>query len=63
MVVIRDGFSLTEVEVISFAREGIAKYKAPHSVEFRPSLPRNNTGKVMKRDLRMPYWAGRERLV
>ncbi|MEO8115586.1 MAG: hypothetical protein ABI655_14460, partial [Phenylobacterium sp.] len=38
-------------------------YKVPKSVDFVDALPRNATGKVLKRDLRAPYWAGRERQV
>lgn len=50
--------------IIEFARSRIAHYKAPKSVDFldRP-LPRNASGKILRRELREPYWAGRERQV
>ena len=46
----------TEQELIEFVRSRIAHYKAPKSVEFVESLPRNASGKVLKRQLRAPYW-------
>jgi acyl-CoA synthetase (AMP-forming)/AMP-acid ligase II len=50
--------------IIAYARERIAHYKAPRSVDFldRP-LPRNASGKILRRELREPYWAGKERRV
>jgi acyl-CoA synthetase (AMP-forming)/AMP-acid ligase II len=50
-------------EIIAFARERIAHYKAPRSVDFMPALPRNPSGKILKRQLRAPYWEGRDRQV
>jgi acyl-CoA synthetase (AMP-forming)/AMP-acid ligase II len=49
--------------VIAWARARIAAYKAPKSVEFIDALPRNASGKVLRRELRKPYWEGRERMV
>jgi acyl-CoA synthetase (AMP-forming)/AMP-acid ligase II len=49
--------------LIAFTRERLARYKCPKSVDLAEALPRNATGKVLKRDLRAPYWAGRERAV
>ncbi len=46
--------------IIAFARERLAHYKCPTSVDFAESLPRNPSGKLLKRVLRDPYWAGRE---
>jgi fatty-acyl-CoA synthase len=51
-VVKKEGAPLTEPEVIAFCRDRIANYKAPHFVEFVDSLPRNPSGKVLKRELR-----------
>ncbi|SFV12391.1 long-chain-fatty-acid--CoA ligase [Pseudoduganella namucuonensis] len=62
-VVVRAGGALTESELIGFARERLAHYKCPKSVDFAEALPRNPTGKLLKRVLRQPYWAGRDRLV
>jgi acyl-CoA synthetase (AMP-forming)/AMP-acid ligase II len=44
--------------VIAWARERIAAYKAPKSVDFIDILPRNASGKVLRRELRKPYWEG-----
>ncbi len=49
--------------VISWARERIAAYKLPKSVEFIDALPRNPSGKVLRRELRQPYWEGRDRAI
>jgi acyl-CoA synthetase (AMP-forming)/AMP-acid ligase II len=53
------GSSLTGAEVTAFAREHLAGYKVPRSVDFTDELPRTGSGKVLKRQLRTPYWAGR----
>lgn len=50
-------------EIIEWARERIAGYKLPKSVDFVDALPRNASGKILKRELREPYWTGRERRV
>jgi acyl-CoA synthetase (AMP-forming)/AMP-acid ligase II len=42
-----------------FAREHLASYKVPRSVDFTDELPRTGSGKLLKRQLRAPYWAGR----
>ena len=49
--------------IIAWARERIAGYKAPKSVDFIDALPRNPSGKVLRRELRKPYWEGRDRKV
>jgi fatty-acyl-CoA synthase len=51
-VVLRDGQRLSETEVINFCREGLADYKRPRKVAFMAELPRNPTGKILKRELR-----------
>jgi acyl-CoA synthetase (AMP-forming)/AMP-acid ligase II len=48
---------------VVYARERIAGYKVPRSVDFVDALPRNPTGKILKRELRKPYWADQERQV
>ena len=50
-------------EVIAFARERLAGFKCPASVEFVEAIPRNPAGKILKRELRDPYWEGRDRQV
>jgi acyl-CoA synthetase (AMP-forming)/AMP-acid ligase II len=63
IVVLQPGQTATEAELIAFCRERIAHYKAPKSVDFADTLPRNPSGKLLKRVLRAPYWAGRDRQV
>ncbi len=50
-----------ETELIGWARERLAAYKCPKTVDVVEALPRNPTGKILKRDLRQQYWEGRER--
>ena len=59
-VVRAPGSSLTGEEVTAFAREHLASYKVPRSVDFAAELPRTGSGKLLKRQLRAPYWAGRD---
>jgi acyl-CoA synthetase (AMP-forming)/AMP-acid ligase II len=58
-VVRSPGSSLTGEEITAFAREHLAGYKVPRSVNFMDELPRTGSGKLLKRQLRAPYWAGR----
>ena len=62
-VVVKPGEALSEAEVIAHARQHIAGYKCPKSVDFIAALPRNPSGKILRRELRAPYWEGRERQV
>jgi fatty-acyl-CoA synthase/long-chain acyl-CoA synthetase len=59
VVVVREGASLTAEQVMAFAREHLASYKVPRSVTFIEELPKTGSGKVLKRELRAPFWAGR----
>jgi acyl-CoA synthetase (AMP-forming)/AMP-acid ligase II len=63
LVVVRDGASTTETELIAHCRARMAHFKAPSSVEIRDSLVRTATGKLQKYKLRQPYWEGRQRAV
>ncbi len=54
---------VTEQEIIDYCRERLAKFKCPTSVDWADVLPRNPSGKILKKDLRAPYWEGRERFV
>ena len=54
---------ITEAEVIAHARQHIAGYKCAKSVDFIHALPRNPSGKVLKKDLREPFWEGHDRRV
>ena len=62
-VVPAPGASLSEAEVIAYARQHLARYKCPRSVSFMNELPRTGSGKLLKRELRAPYWAGHTRQV
>ena len=64
IVVRREGVEVTEDELIAHTREWIAGYKVPKSVSFRDEpLPLSGAMKVLKRELRAPYWEGRDRNV
>jgi acyl-CoA synthetase (AMP-forming)/AMP-acid ligase II len=57
------GREASEEELIAFAKEELGGMKAPKSVDFIDDLPRSAVGKVLKREIRKPYWEGRERAV
>jgi len=54
---------VTEEEIVAYARERLARFKCPTSVDWVDALPRNPSGKILKKDLRAPYWEGRTRNV
>lgn len=62
LVVLREGTSATEEELIAFCRDRLAHFKCPTSIEFPPELPRTATGKLQKYRLREQYW-GEQRKV
>jgi long-chain acyl-CoA synthetase len=63
IVVPAAGADPSEADIIAFARERMAHYKCPTSVDRVEALPRNPSGKILKTELREPYWAGRTRRV
>ncbi|MBI2738257.1 MAG: long-chain-fatty-acid--CoA ligase [Rhodospirillales bacterium] len=63
VVVKKPGADASAGELIGWARERIAGYKLPKSVDFVDALPRNPTGKILKRELRKPYWGDKQRQV
>ena len=63
LVVLREGATATEQELIAFCRSKIAHFKCPTSVDVRTELSRTATGKLQKFKLREPFWEGREKLV
>lgn len=63
IVVPRPGETPDPAAIIQWARERIASYKAPKSVEFIEALPRNASGKILRRELRAPYWKDKTRNV
>ncbi len=50
-------------EILAWCTQNIAKYKSPKSIDFVEAMPRDPNGKLYKRKLRDPYWAGRERAI
>lgn len=62
-VVVKDGVRTSEADIIAHARQHIAGYKCPKSVDFIAALPRNPSGKILRRELRAPYWVGKDRAV
>ncbi len=63
IVVPAAGATATADDLITFCREHLAGYKLPKSVDFAEVLPRNPSGKLLKRELREPYWAGVDRRI
>jgi fatty-acyl-CoA synthase len=63
IVVLKPGQHTSPEDIIAFTRSRIAGYKLPKSVDFIEALPRNPSGKILRRELREPYWAGKERRV
>ena len=64
IVVLHPGTEADEDELQAWARERIAGYKTPKSIEFRVEpLPMSGAMKVLKRELRAPYWEGKDRMV
>ena len=57
------GGETSEEDLITWCRERLANYKCPRSVEISEELPRNPTGKLLKRELRKPYWENRDRAI
>jgi fatty-acyl-CoA synthase len=63
IVVAREGEQLNEADLIAFLRGRIAGFKVPKSIDLAEALPRNPSGKILRRELREPYWRGEERLI
>jgi acyl-CoA synthetase (AMP-forming)/AMP-acid ligase II len=58
-IVLAPGAVLSAEDIKSFGKQHLASYKVPRSVDFVDELPRTGSGKILKRQLRAPYWAGR----
>jgi acyl-CoA synthetase (AMP-forming)/AMP-acid ligase II len=63
VVSLREGSSVTADELIAFCKDHIASYKKPKSVDFIDELPKNNYGKLLKREVREKYWQGADRKI
>ncbi len=59
----KPGATIDPDSIISWSRERIAGFKVPKSIDVIPALPRNASGKILRKDLRAPYWEGYERQV
>lgn len=60
---LKPGHATTPDDILAHCKDILASYKRPRSVEILAELPRNTMGKLLKRELREPYWQGRERKV
>jgi acyl-CoA synthetase (AMP-forming)/AMP-acid ligase II len=63
IVVLKPGAPRDAADIIAWTRGRIANFKAPKSVDFVDAIPRNLSGKILRRELREPYWKGRDRRV
>ena len=63
VVALKPGESASPAEISEYCRENLAHYKCPTSVDIVETLPRNPTGKILKRELRKAYWADSQRQV
>ena len=61
VVVLRGEVPPTEEEIVEFSREHLASYKIPRSISFADEIPRNGSGKILKKELRAPFWEGHDR--
>jgi acyl-CoA synthetase (AMP-forming)/AMP-acid ligase II len=62
-IVLRENYSLSEAKVLAYCKDKLGGVKAPKSVEFRAEIPKTPAGKIDRRALRAPYWAGIDRAV
>jgi long-chain acyl-CoA synthetase len=63
VIITKSGYSVTEEEVKTFARNYLANYKVPKSVDFVEELPKNSIGKIQKHQLRKRYWEDKSKMV
>jgi acyl-CoA synthetase (AMP-forming)/AMP-acid ligase II len=63
LVVLKPGNALELDDMINFCREKIAGYKIPRQLKIIAEMPRNPSGKILKKDLRKPYWEGKDRMI
>ncbi len=63
LIVTAEGADPTQKEIIAHCEERLARFKLPSAVERIDAIPRNPSGKILKVDLRKPYWKDRDRAV
>ena len=63
-IILKEGHTADEADIIAQTKEYIANYKCPRSITFRTEpFPLSGAGKLLKRDVRAPYWEGQERQI
>ena len=60
LVVLKDGATATAAELRAYCRDRLARFKVPREIHFREALPKGGTGKILKAELREPFWKGFE---
>jgi acyl-CoA synthetase (AMP-forming)/AMP-acid ligase II len=63
VITLKQGQKPSPDDIMNFCKEHLARYKAPRTVEFVGALPKNPQGKILKRELREKYWAGKARKI
>ena len=63
IIVPKEGKNPSEESIIAWSKEKIAGYKCPKSIAYLDALPRNPSGKILRKDLREPYWKDQDRRV
>ncbi|HPF21648.1 MAG TPA: AMP-binding protein [Syntrophomonas sp.] len=63
IVVLKPGYSISEDEIIAHCRQHLAGFKVPKSVDYADAIPRNAVGKMLKKELRKPYWEGKKSFI
>ena len=63
VIELKPGCELEEAEVITLCKAALGSIKSPKSAEFWPNLPRTPVGKVRKKDIRVSFWADRDRAI
>jgi acyl-CoA synthetase (AMP-forming)/AMP-acid ligase II len=63
VVSLKKGATATAEELIAFCKKNLAGYKSPKSIEFMEALPKNASGKIVRRELREKYWEGSGRKI
>jgi acyl-CoA synthetase (AMP-forming)/AMP-acid ligase II len=63
VVSLKPGHPATAVELLEHCRQWLGGYKKPQSVDLLDDLPKSPNGKILKRELRKPYWEGRQRRI
>ena len=61
VVTLKEGMAVTQEEIIDHCRKYLASYKKPTSVDFVDELPKNVNGKILKKELKRPYWTNKDR--